>query len=371
MAIISTSGRVLAGVAVLVCSCIALASFFRPQGVSLARRAVEQFATQPQIPLAVPDASLERIVLGSKQRHNKDAVLYSFRPNDEEDEINLQFFVDHALHDKADFYLIINGHKTQVDFPDRPNIYVTRRQDECYDLGAIGAVLQQNENEVMDKYDRFILTTSKARGPFFPLWAIHNNQACWTDHLFHPLNDRTKLVGATADCSMVEHPKFLQSSVLATDREGLELIMPSLMCYDNEEDAILRGEQVMTHLVRSAGFDAVPLYARGYDRSGNGPELSPPPPPSDSDEDKDKENAIDKRSDNTWPFESDNDAYWRLCNHGDVFLAGDKGGLDAHPFDAIFVRLNLTADFSQRSASTMDLLSEWADKSFFSSYDHC
>jgi hypothetical protein len=317
-----------------------------------------------------PDETLERIELGSKQRHNKDAVLYSFRPNDEEDEINLQYFVDHALHDKADFYLIINGHKTRVDFPDRPNIYVTRRQDECFDLGAIGSVLQQNDNEVMDKYERFILTTSKARGPFFPLWAVQTGQACWTENLFHPLNAQTKLVGTTADCSTREHPKFLQAGALATDREGLELIMPSLQCYGDEESATLRGEQVMTQIVRSAGFDAVPLYTNGYNRSGiETPSLTPPYNPNS----EDSSISFKKRGsiEGVEQFKSDNEAFWRLCAHGDAFAPGAKGGLDAHPFDAMFVRLNLTGDFSQRTASAMDTLTEWADKAFFSSYEQC
>ena len=72
---------------------------------------------------------------------------------------NLRFFLHHALHDRADFVFILNGESELRDeIPDHlPNIKVVQRDNSCYDLGAHGEVLNANDQELVKKYDKFIL----------------------------------------------------------------------------------------------------------------------------------------------------------------------------------------------------------------------
>ncbi|ORY85566.1 hypothetical protein BCR37DRAFT_377245 [Protomyces lactucae-debilis] len=274
---------------------------------------------------------------------NEDAVLYVHYDGTEVGRRNLKFFVDHALHRNIDFYFIINGHETQQVFPDAPNIHIIRRDNSCYDLGTHGVVLQQDNGALMKKYKRFILTNSSIRGPFFPAWARHIKKACWTEVMFSALKNNVKLVGLTANCMEGNRDEqHLQSMMLATDRQGLDAMMPSLQCFGDRDDAIVNGEMALTRRLRDAGFDAMPLYS-GY-FAGQSP--------------------------------SSPQAFWDKCTHGDVFLPEEySGGMDIHPFDTLFAKI-VRADLDKEPLSPVGMasihqLTQWADESQFSSYDQC
>jgi hypothetical protein len=272
---------------------------------------------------------------------NTDAVLYVHYEGSAPGPRNLKYFVDHALHLKADFYFIINGFETEQVFPTAPNIHVVRRENTCYDLGSMGSVLRQNNSAISKKYKRFILTNSSIRGPFFPAWARLLRKACWSDTLFSLLRDNVKLVGLTSNCNP-GLPQHLQSMMLATDSLGLQAMLPALQCYTDKEDAIHHGELALTQRVRDAGYDAMPLYSGYY--AGQSP-LTP------------KE-------------------FWATCKHGDIFFPGAMaGGMDVHPFDTMFVktmRLDQGIDpLSPVNMAAIHQLTAWADESNFTSYDQC
>src|SRR5438876_181329 len=53
--------------------------------------------------------------------------------------INLQFFINHGLHDAADFLFILNGETdvhTAIIPIGRENIKIVKRANTCFDLGA-------------------------------------------------------------------------------------------------------------------------------------------------------------------------------------------------------------------------------------------
>ncbi|ORY86151.1 hypothetical protein BCR37DRAFT_411957 [Protomyces lactucae-debilis] len=269
---------------------------------------------------------------------NKDAVLYYFENEGEDGPLNLAFFVAHAIHDKADFYFIINGLDLSQKIPNAPNIHVIKRETECFDLGAIGEVLQADDGAIKKTYERFILTGSSVRGPFFPGWARRENKACWTNAIFSPLKGNTKLVGLAANCDTTWGPKHLQAHMLATDRMGLEAMMPALACFKNGDEAFKQGEHVLTQLVRNAGWDAVPLYSEFL---SNG------------------------RKSNT--------EFWEGCKHSDVFWPGAYHDTDVHPFDTMFIKVWHEDGFLRRNAMSdigMKLvadLTQLADDSKFTS----
>ncbi len=77
---------------------------------------------------------------------------------------NAKFFINHALHDRADFVFILNGETTLNNHipTDRPNVRIVQRDNSCYDLGAHGEVLKANDREVVRKYDKFILMNGES-----------------------------------------------------------------------------------------------------------------------------------------------------------------------------------------------------------------
>ncbi|ORY86154.1 hypothetical protein BCR37DRAFT_376698 [Protomyces lactucae-debilis] len=283
-------------------------------------------------------------VASSLSMSNTDAVLYVHYDGDPIGRRNLQFFIDHALHSKVDFYFIINGYNLTANIPEASNIHVIKRENTCYDLGSFGTVLQANDGEVMKKYKRFILTNSSVRGPFFPNWARLAKQACWTDKLFAPLSDTTKLVGLTANCEHIHGPRHLQSFGLATDSIGLEALLPALKCFTDRMDAIINGEMAITQRVRDAGYDAVPLYS-AYADAGRSTQS--------------------------------NAAFWETCEHIDIFFPERYFEMDAHPFDTLFTKIHRqdeftsTDPFSPLGMKVLHQLTDWADQSSFSSYDQC
>ncbi|ORY86150.1 hypothetical protein BCR37DRAFT_376695 [Protomyces lactucae-debilis] len=272
---------------------------------------------------------------------NTDAVLYVHYDGDPIGVRNLQFFLDHALHSKADFYFIINGYELTATIPEADNIFVIKRENSCYDLGSFGVVLQANDGALLKKYKRFLMTNSSVRGPFFPNWARANKEACWTNKFFGPLSDRVKLVGLTANCQADIGPKHLQSFALATDRLGMDFILPALQCFSDRKDAINKGELAITSLVKDAGYEALPLYARYQE------------------------------------VENTNQEFWAQCTHTDVQLPANYAGMDAHPFDLMFTKISRIViegkidPFSPLGMVALNRLTEWADASKFSSYEQC
>ncbi|ORY86149.1 hypothetical protein BCR37DRAFT_205840 [Protomyces lactucae-debilis] len=277
----------------------------------------------------------------SKAGGNKDAILYVHYDGDPIGQRNIQFFVDHALHSRADFYFIIQGYNLTMEIPRANNIFVIKRENSCYDLGAFGVVLQADDGLVLKKYKRFLLTNSSVRGPFFPNWARINKDACWSNKFFNVLSDRVKLVGLTPACDQVVGPKHLQSFALALDRTGLDTILPALQCFSNRDDAINKGELAITKTILDAGYEAVPLYSQYKE------------------------------------FDRTNGEYWGNCSHPDVQLPAGYAGMDAHPFDLMFTKVSrihfneVMEPLTPLGMTALDRLTEWADQSQFSSYEQC
>ena len=187
---------------------------------------------------------------------------------------NAIYFIQHGLHVRADFIFIFNG-ETDLDklLPERvPNIRIVRRDNTCYDLGAIGEVLRSNDQELVKKYKRFIFINASVRGPFLPTWT----DGCWSDLFLNKINDKVKLVGTTYNC----WGHHIQSMVLATDIVGLQIILAgnatdttsetdpqwkeqwgnpnSLVgltgCYNTKYKAV-SAEMSVTHLIKRAGYN--------------------------------------------------------------------------------------------------------------------
>jgi len=228
---------------------------------------------------------------------------------------NLRFFVDHALHSAADFVFILNG-DTDVDekiiFADpevpedladvlpkrnKSNVFVKRRPNTCFDLGAHYEVLngvmggegwfgkdgaiaevqgmasKGDKMLLRNRYKRFILMNASIRGPFVPRWSME----CWSDSYLNRLTDKIKvrhttlslppprmlqsltgnpqLVGMSYNCHFGEG--HIQSMIWATDHTGLQLILaPGAIgeCF-TEMGLAMKAEVRTTQVLRDAGYE--------------------------------------------------------------------------------------------------------------------
>ncbi|KXJ86194.1 hypothetical protein Micbo1qcDRAFT_198505 [Microdochium bolleyi] len=150
-------------------------------------------------------------------QRDRPLILYAYHESKHARE-NLPFFLDQGLHSNADFIFIFNGPSDLVDLvpTNRTNIRVVQRDNSCFDLGAFGEVLK--EDDLWKRYKHFITLNGSLRGPFTPFWS---NQ-CWSDVYLDELDDKTKLVGMTANCVQ---PSHLQSMIYATDDVGMQLML--------------------------------------------------------------------------------------------------------------------------------------------------
>ncbi|KAK7908290.1 hypothetical protein PG985_015593 [Apiospora marii] len=184
---------------------------------------------------------------------------------------NFKYFLSQGLHGAADFVFIINGETDAADLiPHKPNIRVVRRNNTCFDLGAHGEVLR--ENDLWKKYKRFITLNASIRGPFVPRWS----RSCWSDVYLGRVTEKVKLVGMTVNCGPQYH---IQSMIFATDRVGMELMLyppPGSSRPDNygdEHDLValqgcysemskaIHGEVGTTGVIRGAGYEVEALMS--------------------------------------------------------------------------------------------------------------
>ncbi|KAH8673926.1 hypothetical protein BX600DRAFT_433532 [Xylariales sp. PMI_506] len=201
---------------------------------------------------------------------DRPLITYAYAESDSARE-NIKFFINQGLHGAADFIFIING-ETNITktIPSGPNIRIIERPNKCFDLGAHGEVLRQDD--LWKKYRKFITLNASIRGPFMPYWS----QRCWSDVFLSRVTDEVKLVGMTANCL----PKYhIQSMIWATDLTGLELLLypppgsssPDKYgtkndmvamegCYTEMHKAI-HGEIGATAVIKNAGYKVDALMA--------------------------------------------------------------------------------------------------------------
>ncbi|KAK3389307.1 hypothetical protein B0H63DRAFT_96999 [Podospora didyma] len=131
---------------------------------------------------------------------------------------NFQFFLGQGLHGAADFVFIFNGNTNASDLvPVLPHIRIVKRENTCFDLGAIGEVLRTDD--LWKKYKRFITMNASIRGPFLPTWA---SSTCWSDLFLNKVTEHNKLVGMTLNCQPRPH---VQSMIFATDHVGMAILL--------------------------------------------------------------------------------------------------------------------------------------------------
>ncbi|KAK6517062.1 hypothetical protein TWF506_006940 [Arthrobotrys conoides] len=258
----------------------------------------------------------------SNDASDRPLILYAYHENPNARE-NAIFFIHHGLHSAADFIFILNGYTNlTLLIPSAPNIRIIQRGNTCYDLGAYGEVLTSNGNELIKKYNKFIMLNGSIRGPFLPTWS----RECWSDAYLARVTDKNKLVGMTFNCEPIYGVRHLQSMIFATDRIGINTLLPVMStCFPTWLSAVY-GESNSTRAIINAGY-TVSAMMTSFSSQKN---------------------------------------YADECKHGDILLEGAYFGSNLHPYETIFQKAN--RDFGK---DVLDRLTEWTDLAGYSSYEVC
>ncbi|KAK6522986.1 hypothetical protein TWF281_002412 [Arthrobotrys megalospora] len=175
----------------------------------------------------------------------------------------------------------------------------------------------------MKKYNRFIMMNASIRGPFLPTWS----KECWSDAYLDKISERNKLVGMTMRCNADGGKrKVMQSMLFATDRIGLQTLLPILNhCFPDFWKAV-NAEEHAAQTMLDAGYNITVLMSS---------------------------------------FQSSKD-YVNTCSHGEVLGDNAYFGTSLHPYETIFQKAN-RGIFPRQ----LELLTKWHDQAGYSSWDVC
>ncbi|RDW94947.1 hypothetical protein BP5796_00710 [Coleophoma crateriformis] len=252
-------------------------------------------------------------------------VMYAYHETDNA-LTNANFFLQHGLHAAADFIFIINGASLlERQIPVHlPNVKVALRTNNCFDLGAHGAVLLEEDRALIKRYKKFILLNASIRGPFTPRWA----DKCWSDVYQDLVTDTVKLAAMTFNCP----GHHLNSMIYATDQIGATTLVDGCMgtCFENMESAV-SCEQQATPTILDAGYEIDSLMAAYLGE-----------------------------------FDGSNEAYRENCRGGDVNTQNGYHGFNVHPYDTLFVKANRNID-----PTMLQKFTQWHNTMNRTSWDTC
>ena len=120
--------------------------------------------------------------------NNKLCCIYAYYEKDELYKDNFLYFLNNAILDEIDYYLVING-ECSLSIPKRNNIHIIFRENLGYDFGAYSHVIQTHINK---EYDYYIFLNTSVRGPY-----LKDNNIKWYEPFLKLFNNNVKIVGTT------------------------------------------------------------------------------------------------------------------------------------------------------------------------------
>ena len=118
---------------------------------------------------------------------NNYICLFAYYEKNDETKKNLEFFLDNAILNNIDYYIIINGNCT-VNIPKYNNIKIIKRENKGFDFGAWSYAVKKF---IIKNYDYYIFINSSIRGPYL------DDTTKWLDKFLELFVDDVKLVGTS------------------------------------------------------------------------------------------------------------------------------------------------------------------------------
>lgn len=159
---------------------------------------------------------------------NKLCCLFAYYEKNNQYKENLQCFLDNAILDDVDYYIILNG-PCSINIKTKENIKIIKRENKGYDFGAHSYAVN---NFIKKKYDYYIFLNSSVKGPYLrnnikwyqPFIKLFNNKDIkivgTTINIFDNDNFNNKIKNTLAD--IYKHPKpypHVQSMFYIIDKE--------------------------------------------------------------------------------------------------------------------------------------------------------
>jgi lipopolysaccharide biosynthesis protein len=186
----------------------------------------------------------------------KTLVVYCYYESDEQSIKNLRFFLKNGIIEKDiyEYCIVINGKCSLYlkEFSSKNIEYITR-ENEGYDFGAWGYVLEQKK---ITEYEKFIFLNSTCIGPFTPRYM---KKLDWIEAFISPIDDNTKLCGPTINYKYLGliNP-HIQSFAFSTDFIGINILISEGIF--NPKPIILKEELIRDHEIRMSTV----LLERGF-----------------------------------------------------------------------------------------------------------
>ena len=191
-----------------------------------------------------------------KNIENKYVCMYAYYEKNNQYKENLKFFLDKAILDYIDYYIIING-KCTLDLPNKKNITIIYRKNEGFDFGAWSYCVKKY---IYKKYDYYIFINSSVRGPY-----LSNPNEIWLEKFLKLFSNKdVKLVGTSINICSYKKSYFkydppythVQSMFFILNNEGFNFLL-NKQFFDDEEklnklninQVILSKEITMSQLI--------------------------------------------------------------------------------------------------------------------------
>lgn len=194
--------------------------------------------------------------------NSKVLVIYAYFEKNSRYIENFQFFIDFGIEKSKniDYILIIQGYKHSVKIPDYENVKVFKRENNCFDFGAYGAVFSSFGGEdFISFYNSIIFINPSAVGPILPKYFPESMH--WTEIFISRLKGSVHAVSTSLVCLPLndqggDGPR-LEGMAFAASSYAVSLAFKNGVfdCKKNKVDAILTGEYKFSKVLLDNGLN--------------------------------------------------------------------------------------------------------------------
>jgi len=118
---------------------------------------------------------------------NNICCIYAYYEKNNLYKNNFKYFLDNAILNNVDYYIIING-KCSIKIENKNNLKVYYRENKGYDFGAYSYALKK----INKSYNYYFFINTSVCGPY-----LKDSSKQWTDNFLELFNNDTKLVGTS------------------------------------------------------------------------------------------------------------------------------------------------------------------------------
>lgn len=160
-------------------------------------------------------------------------VVYAYFEGKPNYKINLQYFLKYGYLPHVNYTFVINGPCT-VDFPQRANITIIRRENTGFDFqGYYHGLLSLKKRNLLQNNQYYLFLNCTVRGPFLPPYVT--NHIYWYTPYIDLMSDSVKLVGSTINGYISPH---VQTYLFVLDTEAVNYLLEKnffKLCKTREE----------------------------------------------------------------------------------------------------------------------------------------